>query len=553
MATLDEILSQSGTSVGTSAAANKGTTNPDFFFRNPSFFSPGQDKFKNILTDIGEAPDLTKIRADKLKNAQSIIDTINQSFNSVIQEERELGRRRSGRGAALSVGGGLAGSPRASAKAQGIDDQNAAIIKERELERSNAIANVMAQVEERSTAEFQSRTEIFRKQAEEGLEIETAFIEQARNNVVQMAQLGVTSEQLKTQSPEVYAGLLKETGFTEEGMDAFLKLNRPKEDVVFEQTFGDRHVRVYQDPITGEQRQDVINFADFGIELPDNDFETVLEGGNIVIRPTDSKISEAQKKLASGEMSSEEFAALFRAVPLTGIEGFEQTEEERLKNEKLREEIESTRSSRLFDEETGGFEFAGQQFDFIDPDNMQAKERADFRQTLNSIDFILQAQDLYRDAVSEANEEFGAEVGRISGAKLTTLRLAGKLPRFQAYTDFLKSNRATIAKGLRGESGNLAREEQRLAMAVFPQGFTTPEEAEISLGQVNEQVSNQLRRFTEGLGIERSLNRPDGGGEDEGAGAEDFGDDGLGVEIGGQLFTFPTIEQLNNFKKQIGL
>jgi len=56
------------------------------------------------------------------------------------------------------------------------------------------------------------------------------------------------------------------------------------------------------------------------------------------------------------------------------------------------------------------------------------------------------------------------------------------------YNDYVKARRALIAKGIMGEVGNLAQQEQLAAALAFPGKFSTPQEATNKFASIRQQI-----------------------------------------------------------------
>lgn len=71
--------------------------------------------------------------------------------------------------------------------------------------------------------------------------------------------------------------------------------------------------------------------------------------------------------------------------------------------------------------------------------------------------------------------------------------------KFNNYQNFLDSNRAPIAKGIKGESGNLAEQEQKNALKSFPTRFSSPYEAQQAFINIRKQMNDQISSINIGI------------------------------------------------------
>lgn len=113
-----------------------------------------------------------------------------------------------------------------------------------------------------------------------------------------------------------------------------------------------------------------------------------------------------------------------------------------------------------------------------------------------------QIEDLYWSAVGGEFSEDGTLTGEYQGAGAGVFsrvkgvgreigQFAGLNQKQAIYENFLNSNRAPIAKGIKGESGNLAENEQKQALKAFPSAFASPEEAQAAFANIRQQMRDQ--------------------------------------------------------------
>ena len=109
------------------------------------------------------------------------------------------------------------------------------------------------------------------------------------------------------------------------------------------------------------------------------------------------------------------------------------------------------------------------------------------------LNFVDQAERLYSQAVGEEYKGLGSGVlSRLKGITRFLGVTTGVNESFAIYERFLDSNRATIAKGIKGEVGNLAKDEQKNALKSFPGKFSSPKEADAAFDNIRSQMTNQL-------------------------------------------------------------
>lgn len=111
-------------------------------------------------------------------------------------------------------------------------------------------------------------------------------------------------------------------------------------------------------------------------------------------------------------------------------------------------------------------------------------------------ELVNQAERLYNEAVGSEYTGVGSGVlAKVKGVGRVVGGLTGITPEWEAYIDFLDSNRAPIAKGIKGEVGNLAENEQVNALKSFPGRFTTPRVASNKFGQIRTELRTNLDTF----------------------------------------------------------
>lgn len=242
------------------------TSSSDYFSRIYGPYSGQAKSAMDALTNLGGAPDEASIRESRRKEAQSAADLIREQYNRIIGEDRAAGEVRSQRGRALNVSGGLQGSDFASARAQGIDDQNLKIIQERERERDAEINKIMAAAEGRATADFQSARDAYLTQAGNSLEAISKFNDKQReiaiSDIKSVAGLGLTADEFKGKYPDRYDQLLKEYGGDEALFQYQFATNAPQATKIGDTTVGNKKIFFFQDPVTGAVKSQSIDLPE---------------------------------------------------------------------------------------------------------------------------------------------------------------------------------------------------------------------------------------------------------------------------------------------------
>lgn len=129
--------------------------------------------------------------------------------------------------------------------------------------------------------------------------------------------------------------------------------------------------------------------------------------------------------------------------------------------------------------------------EFVARDDLTAQEQQKIQVYQTGIDLIDQIEKLYDEATGDEYEGLGQ--GAVAKGKgLVRISLGQFNPEWESYIRFLDSNRAPIAKGLKGEVGNLAEAEQKNALKSFPGRFTSPEAADKAFDEMRHQLRDGL-------------------------------------------------------------
>lgn len=148
---------------------------------------------------------------------------------------------------------------------------------------------------------------------------------------------------------------------------------------------------------------------------------------------------------------------------------------------------------------------------FIPKDDLTAAEQKQINVLLGGFKLVDQVEKLYNQAVGEESKSanwLGGMVQDIKGKfRKLDIPFTDKDPvwtqTYRIYDNFLNSNRAPVAKGLKGEVGNLTENEQKQALKSFPDQNSTPREAEASFENIRKQMIDKLSILGE---IEGELN-----------------------------------------------
>lgn len=124
--------------------------------------------------------------------------------------------------------------------------------------------------------------------------------------------------------------------------------------------------------------------------------------------------------------------------------------------------------------------------------NLTVAQQNKIGTVLSATEFLSEAERLYSEAVGGEYGGFGTTaISRLKGLARSSGMYTGVGPNPQAWTayiNYVNSNKAVIAKGIKGEVGNLATQEQDDAIKSLPTRFSTPQEAETAFRTVKEQM-----------------------------------------------------------------
>lgn len=124
---------------------------------------------------------------------------------------------------------------------------------------------------------------------------------------------------------------------------------------------------------------------------------------------------------------------------------------------------------------------------------LTAQQKELVSKTLIADKLVGQIEKLYYGAVSSEFEGLGAGfLSRLKGVTRTVGMITGTNQAFTSYINFVDSNLATIAKGLKGEVGALAEGDVKRARASFPTRFSSPQEAKTAFDALKQQIRDNL-------------------------------------------------------------
>ncbi len=232
-------------------------------------------------------PDYASIRSQLLANNQGVVDAIGNQYASIISEAKAQGQVLDKRQRAVNVAGGLQGSSFASSNAQQVEDQTNKIVKNYEMERDAKVQSVLSGVAMRAQESYEKQRSEYRQNAEDIIARDAKFKEQALDDLAQFAKSGISTEDLKTKSPDTWAQLLKETGYDDNSLTALMTSSRPQATKVFEQKVGNNIVLGYRDPTTGAITTDSIEVGDGYDDLK------IIDGQPYFVNIADGKLTKA--------------------------------------------------------------------------------------------------------------------------------------------------------------------------------------------------------------------------------------------------------------------
>ena len=225
-----------------------------------------------------ETVDENTIREDTRKRMQAQIDAINAEFTNLIARENVAGEDRSGQTRAIGARSGLLGSDFGAAQATKTTQFNQQQVKSLEDEKAARVGSVLANIEDRASAEIQARkAEALGKYQRDFAEYEQVQ-EQARADLKTLAQSGAKLEQL---NPAQKAALFKQAGYDENFGELIYNAMKPKAsqiDYKFEKLADGRGLFYGVDPTTGELKTKEVT-----MDIPDDMSLTIAPDGTPIL------------------------------------------------------------------------------------------------------------------------------------------------------------------------------------------------------------------------------------------------------------------------------
>lgn len=198
-------------------------------------------------------------------------------------------------------------------------------------------------------------------------------------------------------------------------------------------------------------------------------------------------------KAAQGKATLQELTILQREKDLFDIEDPLERTKALLQIANLEADLAKKQQTILGD--TGLFtKFIGG-VEFIPNPNQTATQKQKVNTLESGLSLINQIERLYANAVGVEIDIpiLGGALSRLKGVTRTIGITTGLFnENFAVYSRFLESNRTAIAKGLKGEVGNLTEGEQKAALKAFPGRFTPPNIAKKLFEEARQQVINEL-------------------------------------------------------------
>lgn len=175
-----------------------------------------------------------EIQAQKQKNAQSLIDSINAKFDSDVTEQTKVNEGRARGTDAISTLTGLAGSTEANVQATKTADVNKKEIDAINNQRAVAIQGILSKISDSAVAEAKTSRDEARQSAQDIMAYREKAATDAVNHLTELskANSGATLDGLKaTLNSDEYNYLVKNAG-GEDAVKAILFNNRPKNTIL---------------------------------------------------------------------------------------------------------------------------------------------------------------------------------------------------------------------------------------------------------------------------------------------------------------------------------
>ena len=241
------------------------------------------DKAEEYLNTFEEPKTEEQIQQEKIKSAQDEINSINSYYNTLLEEQAGVNKKRESEVNAQSVLMGLSGSTEAGGRAEEAIGKGAKENRAIMAEKTMTVNKILSDIRKEASTEAQSQRENARMSAKDIMDLRETNRTKTGERVIALAGSGVTIDGLKSADPKTYQQLLDSIG-SEEELKALFVLNKPKESVLSSSVIGKNYVVVSRNPITGAVTTESI---DLGIDIP-KDWATVDLGNKIVFYNKDN-------------------------------------------------------------------------------------------------------------------------------------------------------------------------------------------------------------------------------------------------------------------------
>lgn len=223
--------------------------------------------------------DQAAIRASALAAVSGQVDSINNTYANLINDEKVAGTGRLGSTRASNARGGTLGSDFGNAamdKTQGFNDQKVkALADEQNMKIQAILGGANKDAEDRITAEKATVD----KNSQAWLNYLKDSGDKATEQLKAFAGAGGQIDQL---SDTEYNHFVKATGMSPEQLKAMVTLNQPKDTVLHSEVQGNKYIQVNKDPITGKVSTSSI---DLGFQVPPEYTVEKLANGQLAFYP----------------------------------------------------------------------------------------------------------------------------------------------------------------------------------------------------------------------------------------------------------------------------
>lgn len=172
----------------------------------------------------GPAPSLEDDTTKAKSDADAMIATVNANFDKALTSQEGQNSNDAARVRALNISSGTAGSNFASSAAANQDAKGKQAIDTMTSARDSQVASILAGVDDRASAQYQTELAAYKTSIEGDLDRETALKtserQQALTDMSGLAASGVTLAQLKASEPDTYKQLQSEFGGSDLEMQA---------------------------------------------------------------------------------------------------------------------------------------------------------------------------------------------------------------------------------------------------------------------------------------------------------------------------------------------